>query len=102
MNGSRDVEQLHGRVGEHVDDTRDSAWRGQRGLWCLRRIMLGSHLHRGSLLFEGVDQIDLIGPFEVLSLGLAVPECRRQLTPDRVIGGENRGLIGTSTVLAYA
>jgi cyclohexyl-isocyanide hydratase len=25
------------------------------------------HLHIGSLLFEGVDQIDLTGPFEVLS-----------------------------------
>jgi cyclohexyl-isocyanide hydratase len=27
----------------------------------------GVHLHIGSLLFEGVDQIDLTGPFEVLS-----------------------------------
>ena len=27
----------------------------------------GTHLHIGSLLFEGVDQIDLTGPFEVLS-----------------------------------
>lgn len=26
-----------------------------------------SHLHIGSLLFEGIDQIDLTGPFEVLS-----------------------------------
>jgi cyclohexyl-isocyanide hydratase len=26
-----------------------------------------SHLHVGSLLFEGIDQIDLTGPFEVLS-----------------------------------
>ena len=26
-----------------------------------------THLHIGSLLFEGVDQIDLTGPFEVLS-----------------------------------
>ncbi len=25
------------------------------------------HLHIGSLLFEGIDQIDLTGPFEVLS-----------------------------------
>jgi cyclohexyl-isocyanide hydratase len=25
------------------------------------------HLHIGSLLFDGVDQIDLTGPFEVLS-----------------------------------
>ena len=25
------------------------------------------HLHVGSLLFEGLDQIDLTGPFEVLS-----------------------------------
>ena len=27
----------------------------------------GTHLHVGSLLFEGIDQIDLTGPFEVLS-----------------------------------
>ena len=27
----------------------------------------GTHLHIGSLLFEGIDQIDLTGPFEVLS-----------------------------------
>jgi cyclohexyl-isocyanide hydratase len=27
----------------------------------------GVHLHIGSLLFEGIDQIDLTGPFEVLS-----------------------------------
>ena len=27
----------------------------------------GAHLHIGSLLFEGIDQIDLTGPFEVLS-----------------------------------
>jgi cyclohexyl-isocyanide hydratase len=26
-----------------------------------------THLHMGSLLFEGIDQIDLTGPFEVLS-----------------------------------
>ena len=26
-----------------------------------------AHLHIGSLLFEGIDQIDLTGPFEVLS-----------------------------------
>ena len=26
-----------------------------------------THLHIGSLLFEGIDQIDLAGPFEVLS-----------------------------------
>jgi cyclohexyl-isocyanide hydratase len=26
-----------------------------------------THLHIGSLLFEGLDQIDLTGPFEVLS-----------------------------------
>ena len=25
-----------------------------------------AHLHIGSLLFEGLDQIDLTGPFEVL------------------------------------
>jgi cyclohexyl-isocyanide hydratase len=27
----------------------------------------GTHLHIGSLLFEGIDQIDLTGLFEVLS-----------------------------------
>jgi cyclohexyl-isocyanide hydratase len=26
-----------------------------------------THLHIGSLLFDGIDQIDLTGPFEVLS-----------------------------------
>jgi cyclohexyl-isocyanide hydratase len=26
-----------------------------------------THLNIGSLLFEGIDQIDLTGPFEVLS-----------------------------------
>jgi cyclohexyl-isocyanide hydratase len=30
-------------------------------------IPLNTHLHIGSLLFEGIDQIDLTGPFEVLS-----------------------------------
>jgi cyclohexyl-isocyanide hydratase len=30
-------------------------------------IPLDTHLHVGSLLFEGIDQIDLTGPFEVLS-----------------------------------
>ena len=30
-------------------------------------IPLDTHLHIGSLLFEGIDQIDLTGPFEVLS-----------------------------------
>ena len=30
-------------------------------------IHLDAHLHIGSLLFEGIDQIDLTGPFEVLS-----------------------------------
>jgi len=25
-----------------------------------------THLHIGSVLFEGIDQIDLTGPFEVL------------------------------------
>jgi cyclohexyl-isocyanide hydratase len=30
-------------------------------------IPFDAHLHVGSLLFEGVDQIDLTGPFEVLS-----------------------------------
>jgi hypothetical protein len=30
-------------------------------------IPLDTHLHIGSVSFEGVDQIDLTGPFEVLS-----------------------------------
>ena len=30
-------------------------------------ILLDTHLQVGSLLFEGLDQIDLTGPFEVLS-----------------------------------
>jgi cyclohexyl-isocyanide hydratase len=29
--------------------------------------MISSHLRIGALLFDGVDQIDLTGPFEVLS-----------------------------------
>ena len=29
--------------------------------------MISAHLHIGALLFEGIDQIDLTGPFEVLS-----------------------------------
>jgi cyclohexyl-isocyanide hydratase len=33
----------------------------------LKLIPHDTHLHIGSLLFEGVDQIDLTGPFEVLS-----------------------------------
>jgi hypothetical protein len=32
-------------------------------------IPLDTHLQIGSLLFEGLDQIDLTGPFEVLSRG---------------------------------
>ena len=31
------------------------------------------HLRIGSLLFEGIDQIDLAGPFEVLSLSRMPP-----------------------------
>ena len=45
-----------------------------------------SHLHIGSLLFEGVDQIDLTGPFEVLSrictrsiASTARRRCRREI-----------------------
>src|SRR6516165_7565672 len=33
----------------------------------MKMIRHDTHLHIGSLLFEGVDQIDLTGPFEVLS-----------------------------------
>ena len=33
----------------------------------MKMIPHDTHLHIGSLLFEGVDQIDLTGPFEVLS-----------------------------------
>ena len=29
--------------------------------------MISAHLRIGALLFEGIDQIDLTGPFEVLS-----------------------------------
>ena len=33
----------------------------------MKMIRHDTHLHIGSLLFEGIDQIDLTGPFEVLS-----------------------------------
>jgi cyclohexyl-isocyanide hydratase len=58
-----------------------------------------THLHIGSLLFEGVDQIDLTGPFEVLSripnatyriYGKTAEPVRDlkglQLTPDAALG----------------
>ena len=57
-----------------------------------------THLHIGSLLFEGIDQIDLTGPFEVLSripnatyrlYGKAVAPVRDlkglRLTPDAIL-----------------
>ena len=36
----RDIEQLHRRVGEHVDDA-DRVWRGARGVWHFRQTMPG-------------------------------------------------------------
>ncbi len=38
LNRPRDIEQLHRRVGEHVDDA-DRVWRGARGLWHFRQTM---------------------------------------------------------------
>ncbi len=48
-----------------------------------------AHLHIGSLLFEGIDQIDLTGPFEVLS---RIPNATyriygKTMTPVRDVGG---------------
>jgi cyclohexyl-isocyanide hydratase len=84
----RDIQQLHQRVGQHFDDASRIAsngiWLETRGLWHFRhslpvqgglvhpypeRSMIphDTHLQIGSLLFEGLDQIDLTGPFEVLS-----------------------------------
>lgn len=82
LNRPRDIEQLHRRIGEHVDDP-DRVWRGSEGILafpanyaqlgsvCLTltsdqeqpMIPLNTHPHIGSLLFEGIDQIDLTGPF---------------------------------------
>ena len=48
-----------------------------------------THLQIGSLLFEGVDQIDLTGPFEVLSR-LPNATCRvyaKSLSPVRDVNG---------------
>jgi len=78
-----DVQQLHGREGQQVDHS-NGVWQKVRGLWHFRHtlsvytepvqsfpeatmIPTDTHLQIGSLLFEGVDQIDLTGPFEVLS-----------------------------------
>ena len=36
-----DIEHLHRRIGEHVDDA-ESTWRRTRGLWHFRQSMLGS------------------------------------------------------------
>lgn len=47
-------------------------------------ITADKHLQIGSLLFEGIDQIDLTGPFEVLARILnsehSVENCRNALT----------------------
>lgn len=64
----------------------------------------GTHLQIGSLLFEGIDQIDLTGPFEVLSrlpdstyriyakTADPVRDIRGlRLTPDAVLGIVNSG-----------
>jgi cyclohexyl-isocyanide hydratase len=79
----RDVEQLHIREGQDFNGSR--LWRDSRVLWHIRQnvtpyvcfvqntsaeptmISSDTHLQIGSLLFEGLDQIDLTGPFEVLS-----------------------------------
>jgi hypothetical protein len=38
LNRPRDIEQLHRRIGEHIDDP-DRVWRGTRGIWHFRRTM---------------------------------------------------------------
>jgi hypothetical protein len=42
---SRDIEQLHGRIGQHFDDAklvgRKTIWRGTRGLWHFRHSLPG-------------------------------------------------------------
>ena len=40
LNRPRDIEQLHGRVSEHVDDAH-RIWREVRGFWHLRQSMPG-------------------------------------------------------------
>ena len=55
-----------------------------------------THLHIGSLLFEGVDQIDLTGPFEVLS---RIPNATYRIygktaAPARLPTGERLQAIG--------
>jgi hypothetical protein len=40
LNRPRDIEQLHRRVGEHVDDP-DRVWRGTRGFWHFHQTMPG-------------------------------------------------------------
>jgi cyclohexyl-isocyanide hydratase len=84
-----DIEQLHRRVRQHLDDASRTAsnrsWLETRGLWHFGQKLFAyaelvhpnlkectmiphdTHLQIGSLLFEGLDQIDLTGPFEVLS-----------------------------------
>ena len=86
LNRPGDIEQLHRRKGEHFDGP-DRLWRETMGTLAfppnhaelaspcqpltsdleMTMIAHDTHLHIGSLLFEGIDQIDLTGPFEVLS-----------------------------------
>ena len=40
LDRARDVQQLHRRIREHVDDT-DRVWRRTRGFWHFRQTMLG-------------------------------------------------------------
>lgn len=50
------------------------------------------HLHIGSLIFPGMDQIDFTGPFEVLS---RLPDSFHILAKDRAPYGIREGLILT-------
>src|ERR1700744_2748728 len=87
LQGAGDIEHLHRRIGQHLDRARAArpkSWRVWWGIWHSRQkvthylpsvhprrtrpmIAPDRHLAIGSLVFEGVDQIDLTGPFEVLS-----------------------------------
>jgi len=108
------IEELDGRIGQDFDNTT-IIWRKRRAFGVIAEKWRASfalsieereahmiphdvHLQIGSLLFEGVDQIDLTGPFEVLSripnstyriYGKAAGPFRDvkglQLTPDAVL-----------------
>jgi hypothetical protein len=81
LNRPRDVEQLHRWKGQHPGLARSEGTlafppkHAQLGSSCpqltsyleMNMIPHDTHLHIGSLLFQGIDQIDLTGPFEVLS-----------------------------------